>query len=212
MFEADQLRKIVDNVGTQMKAMVLLAANCALGNSDIANMPIIAVDLKTGWLDYPRPKTGIARRCPLWKETVEAINLAIDERPAPKDQANAGLLFITKYGRKWANAVIVPADPEKKIKEKNSSSDPITQEFSKILRALGIKQKGLSFYAIRHGFQTIGSKSRDKDAVRAIMGHVDDSMDAAYDEEPIDDARLQAVTNHVRAWLWPAPTVAQTPN
>jgi len=28
-------------------------------------------------------------------------------------------------------------------------------------------------------------------------------MDAVYTEE-IDDSRLQAVVDHVRAWLWPA--------
>ena len=34
------------------------------------------------------------------------------------------------------------------------------------------------------------------------MGHVDDSMAATY-REGIDDSRLQAVVDHVHAWLWP---------
>ena len=35
------------------------------------------------------------------------------------------------------------------------------------------------------------------------MGHVEDAndMSAVYNEEPVDDARLKAVTDFVRAWL-----------
>jgi hypothetical protein len=35
------------------------------------------------------------------------------------------------------------------------------------------------------------------------MGHSDSSMGAAY-RERIDDARLKAVADHVRQWLFPA--------
>jgi len=101
MFEAEELRTILDAVGVPMKAMVLLGINCGLGNSDIANLPITAVDLKAAWIDYPRRKTGIARRCPLWPETITAVKAAIDERPAPKDQDNAGLIFILVLLKCW---------------------------------------------------------------------------------------------------------------
>ena len=55
----------------------------------------------------------------------------------------------------------------------------------------------------RHIFQTIGEKSRDKDAVRAIMGHAEaaNDMSAVYNEEPVDDLRLKAATYFIRAWL-----------
>ena len=60
---------------------------------------------------------------------------------------------------------------------------------------------------MRHTFQTIGEKSRDKDAVRAIMGHTESAndMSAVYNEEPVDDARLRAVMDYVRDWLFPTP-------
>lgn len=70
---------------------------------------------------------------------------------------------------------------------------------------------GLSFYAFRHTFQTIGEKRRDKDAVRAILGHAEAAhdMSAVYNEEPVDDERLRAVTDYVRAWLFPKPAVGK---
>jgi len=49
-------------------------------------------------IDYPHPKTGIARRCPLWPETVAAIRAALDKRPASKSEEDATLVFVTKYG------------------------------------------------------------------------------------------------------------------
>jgi len=202
MFEANDLRKIIDKAGVPMKAMILLGINCGLGNSDVANLPITAVDLKAGWLNYPRPKTGISRRCPLWKETTQAIKVAIEERRAPKEQVDVRLAFITKYGRKWAAAAMSEPDPETG-KVKNWCSDPVTAEFSKLLVTLGLKRPGLSFYALRHTFETIGGDSRDQVAVDAIMGHARDDMASVY-REKIEDDRLLAVTKHVHKWLFPA--------
>jgi hypothetical protein len=45
--------------------------------------------LAGGWVNDPGPKTGIARRCPLWTETLEAIRQALDARPKTKDPKDA---------------------------------------------------------------------------------------------------------------------------
>jgi integrase len=185
MFEADELRKMIGAASQPMKAMLLLAINAGLGNHDIAMLPASALDLKAGWMTYPRPKTGISRRCPLWPETIEALREWLAERPAPKDEANAGLVFLTVRGNGWA---------------KDSSDRPITHECRKLLDKLKINGKR-NFYAIRHSFETIGGDGRDQVAVDAIMGHVDGSMAGNY-RERIDDDRLQAVVAHVRAWLF----------
>src|SRR5262249_12525389 len=66
--------------GPQLRAMVLLGINCGLGNHDCGALPIAALDLDRGWLDYPRPKTGLARRAPLWSETVAALRDALAQR------------------------------------------------------------------------------------------------------------------------------------
>ena len=72
MFEATELRKILKGAGQPMNVMILLAVNAGMGNADVGQLPMSALDLGAGWLNFPRPKTGIMRRCPLWPETVAA--------------------------------------------------------------------------------------------------------------------------------------------
>lgn len=80
-------------------------------------------------IDYPRPKTGIPRRCPLWAETADAIRQTLDGRPDPKMEEHAGLVFITKYGQPWA---------------KDTADQTLAKEFGKLLRSLHINgRKGL---------------------------------------------------------------------
>lgn len=199
MFAADEIRQILGKAGVQLRAMVYLGINCGLGNHDCAKLPMKALDLDNAWLDYPRPKTETDRRCPLWPETVEALRAALAARPQPKDEAHKDRVFITKYGTSW--------------EPKSANDNPVTKETVKVLEDLGIHRKGTGFYALRHTFITIGRKSRDLEAVKAIAGHVDDpdDMSAHYDEEPVDDARLRAVTDYVRAWLLGNDKAANAP-
>ena len=81
--------------------MILLGVNCGFGNADVATLPQKAVDLKRGWVDFPRGKTGVPRQCPLWPQTITAVQEAILSRPKPRDKAHDGLVFLTKYGRPW---------------------------------------------------------------------------------------------------------------
>src|SRR5262245_42463736 len=73
MLEADQLRRLLDAAPAPLRAMILLGINAGFGNHDCATLPLSALNLDNGWLNYPRPKTGIPRRCPLWPESVAAI-------------------------------------------------------------------------------------------------------------------------------------------
>jgi integrase len=176
---------MIDGAGQPIKAMVLLAINAGLGNNDIGMIRKPALDLDCGWLNFPRPKTGFMRRCPLWPATIKSIRDWIAVRPAPKDEGDAGLVFLTVRGNGWA---------------KGTSDRPITHECRKLLDRLGI-DGSRNFYAIRHTFETIGGETRDQVAVDAIMGHADDSMAATY-RERIGDDRLMAVAEHVRTWLF----------
>jgi integrase len=187
LFTAGEIRRMIESAGPSMKAMILLGINCGYGNSDCGNLPLRAVDLETGMIDFPRPKTGIARRCPLWPETVSALRDALEKRPEAKSAADAGLFFITKYGLSW---------------HKDTPDGPISKETAKLLKALGINgRKGLGFYTLRHTFRTVADESKDQPAVDFIMGHVDASMAGHY-RERIDDSRLLPVTEHVRTWLF----------
>jgi integrase len=191
MFEAEELRRMIAAAGQPMKAMLLLAANCGFGNTDVATLPLSALDLEAGWVRYPRPKTGVERRAPLWPETVEALREALAKRPTPKDEADAALVFITRYGKRWA---------------KDTTDNPVSKETRKLLDSLGINGSR-NFYSLRHGFETVGGESRDQAAVDLIMGHARDDMASVY-RERISDDRLRDVVNHVRAWLFPPPEKA----
>jgi integrase len=188
MFEADELRRMIDASQQPMKAMLILAINAGLGNNDIGQLPLTAIDLNSGWLNYPRPKTGMSRRCPLWSETVAALHECIAQRPGPKTDADAALVFLTFRGNGWT----------KDLKDR-----PITKETRKLLDKLGINGNR-NFYCVRHTFETIGGESRDQVAVNAIMGHDDGSMASVY-RERISDERLRAVSEHVRKWLFAMP-------
>ncbi len=190
LFTAAEIQRLLDAAGTSMKAMILLGINCGFGNADCGNLPLSALDLEQGWINYPRPKTGIDRRCPLWPETVTALKEVLARRHEPKDPADAGLVFITKYGLAWA---------------KETSTNPVSQETAKLLKALGINgRKGLGFYTLRHTFRTIADEAKDQPAADFIMGHESPHMSSVY-RERISDERLEAVTDSVRAWLFARP-------
>jgi integrase len=186
MFQAAELREILRAANVNMKAMVLLGVNAGLGNTDCGSVPIAAFDLKRGWLDFPRPKTGVPRRCKLWPETVEAVRRAIAKRPAPKDTAHDGLVFLTQTGRLYLT---------------DSHDNHISLAMKTLLEKVGLHRPGLGFYALRHTFETIAGGSRDQVAVDRVMGHADDSMANAY-REFIEDERLESVANVVRRWLF----------
>jgi integrase len=187
LFTAAEVRRMIDAAGTSMRSMILLGINCGFGNADCGTLPLSAVDLEEGIIDYPRPKTGIPRRCALWPETVQAIREALVKRPAPKSEEDARLVFITKYGTSWS-------------KEENAG--PVTQEMRKLLNRLGIIGHR-NFYTLRHTFRTVADESKDQPAVDFIMGHEVPHMSAVY-RETISDDRLRAVADHLRRWLFPS--------
>jgi integrase len=204
MFEATQVRLLLDQAEQPLRAMILLGINCGFGNTDCGTLTTTALDLKKGWIDFPRPKTAIERRCPLWPETIAALREAREQRPHAKSGEHDDLVFITKYGQPWA---------------KDTPDSPVTKEFRKLLDAVDataartakkrraqppqkIHRKGMGFYALRHTFATIASGSLDQVAVDHIMGHSDNSMAERY-RERIDDERLRKVANFVRRWLLP---------
>jgi integrase len=202
MFEAAQLRQLIVKAGVPLRAMILLGINCGFGNNDCGTLPVSALDSDGAWIRFPRPKTAIQRRCPLWPETVVALRKAIAERPIAKDEDDDGLVFLTKYGQPWAKGreVAISQDEDGGFTVKGNRANPLSHETRKILVALKLYRPGLGFYALRHSFETIAGEAKDQVAVGHIMGHADGSMAAVY-RERISDERLKAVTEHVRHWL-----------
>jgi integrase len=70
LFTSAEIRKLLTAASVPVKEMILLGINCGMGNADCGVLPMSAVDLESGIIDFPRPKTGIPRRCPLWPETI----------------------------------------------------------------------------------------------------------------------------------------------
>lgn len=204
MFEPDEVRALAGGAlvvgrdgprlvraSAAVRAMVLLGVNCGFGNADCGTLPLAALDLDGGWANHHRPKTGVARRCHLWPETVAALRAWLAVRPDPADPAHAGLAFLTARGAPWHKA---------------TSDCPLAKETRKLLDALGVGGNR-SFYALRHTFETVGGEARDQVAVDHVMGHARDDMASAY-RERISDGRLKAVSEHVRRWVHGGPAGA----
>ncbi|MBI3464342.1 MAG: hypothetical protein HY000_14995 [Planctomycetes bacterium] len=185
-FEARHIRKLLRAADPQQLAMLYLGINVAYGNGDCGRLPRRVVDLKGGWISFARPKTGVRRKARLWPETIAAMKAAIEARPTPQPEAEH-LFFVTSKGGSWA---------------KDRADNPIAKQFTKLLVKTRLKRKGACFYALRHTFATVATESLDQLAVDWVMGHIDPSVPARYREKPPSDARLEAVSNFVRAWLF----------
>lgn len=228
LFERDDLLRILDVLdgkpvavegqdkpvklpaSAAMRAMVLLGLNCGLGNTDVASLPRSAVNLDTGWITFPKPKTEVQRRVPLWPETIAALRQAIAERPTPKDEADADLCFITSRGTRYVRLQRSLKSADTEGEGTYVTINSLSRRFETILDKLGIEgRKGTGFYTLRHVFETHAGESRDQVAVDAIMGHVDGTMAGEY-RERISDERLRAVVEKVRAWLWPVASTSES--
>jgi integrase len=186
MFEAAEIRAMLEKATQPLKAMIYLGINCAFGNNDCGTLPLSKLDLENGWHTYGRPKTHTKRECPLWPETVEAIKAALAERPEPASSDLEGLVFLTHTGQCWS---------------KESGDNALSSEFRKLLKELGIYRPWItSFYSLRRTVETIGATAGEQIALDFIMGHLRDDMASVYRQKQFREPLLK-VTNHVRDWL-----------
>jgi integrase len=204
MFEAAELRQLIEAAPVALKAMILLGVNAGMGNTDCGSLR--EKHLKHGWYDCPRSKTGIERRAWLWPETQQAIKAAIAARPAPRDEADSDLVFLTSAGTPWtieAGLREVTRTDGKVDYSVGPRVDEVTREFRHLMEAQKLKRPGRGFYSLRHTTETIGSDAKDQVALNLVMGHADHSMSDHY-RERIDDSRLKAIADHMRGWLFAA--------
>ena len=87
-YTAAQVRRLLRHAGDRMRMAILLGLNAAMGPEEL--LLLRNADVKGGVIDKPREKTGVARRVPLWPETIEAIAAA----------GGRGLLFAGAGGRR----------------------------------------------------------------------------------------------------------------
>lgn len=194
LIDAADVRKLHDHADAQLRAIVLLAMNCGFGPADCAGLNRSHLKAREGWVYFPRPKTGIDRRIPLWPETVKALAAARKVRPTPHDTTDADAFFLTRQGRRLSRFI------DRGELERGVRKDSLSPAFNKLVKRAGVTING-GLYVLRHTFRTVADEIPDRAAIDAIMGHSDDSMGATY-RERIDDARLVAVTECVRAWMF----------
>lgn len=162
-----------------MRAALLLGLNCGFHSVDAARLEWTHIEGSV--LDHPRQKTGIARQCPLWPETLAALRDA--------DFGLPGSILRTRRG----NPLIVDH-------ESGSRTNVFSKRFRRLRSRSGIA-KPVTYCWLRSTFRTIVDHHPDLSAVRRIMGHeVGDGAESAYIQEVGVD-RLRLVTDIVRDWL-----------
>ncbi len=124
MFAPEEARLLLAFAGPQLRAMILLGLNAGLGPNDLAELR--THHLKGDWLDYPRPKTGIERRVPLWPETREALAAVIREGDE--------VVFRTQQGNPWT------------VKSASGTGSPISQKFTTLCQRVKVHKPGRGFY------------------------------------------------------------------
>lgn len=88
--------------------------------------------------------------------------------------------------------------------DEDTGRNNLTKEFLKLRKSAKCNRKGVGFYSFRHMTETIASEAPIKNVqpvVNLIMGHDDGTMASNY-RESISDARIKAVCQHVREWLY----------
>jgi integrase len=189
LFTANDIRLLIRAARPALRAQILLGINCALGPQDIGHLPLAAVDLDNGILDFPRPKDGIERRSALWPETVAALRVYLPDRPQPRLPEWAGLLFVTTCGNPYANS---------------KPHSGVGTSFARLCRYLNITDRAgkREFYTLRRTCRTVADEAHDQPAADRMMGHIVPHMSSIY-RQGISDERLRAVADHVRVWLFP---------
>ncbi len=205
-FTRDEVLAMLDHADVQFRAMIMLAVNTGIGSADVGRLPIAAVDLDVGWLDFPRGKTAVERRAPLWPETVLAIRAWLAIRPAPPAKLTH-LMFIRPNMKSWHNATSSGRIPREMSRLMDRIDQTRAEEAEKAGRTPpeAIRRAGIGYYTLRRTFATAGDGARDPRALQYLMGHSPASTDiTAVYLDPPNDARLRAVVEHVRAWLYGA--------
>ena len=192
LYSPQEISTLCEHATPQVKAMLLLGLNAALGNTDLGRMRFPHLDLDGLWLTFPREKTGMPREAALWPQTVEAIRDYLSRRIVPKDDALRDRVFITRYGGTW-------------LRDKGPST-ALSHEFSKLAKKAGVVDRG--FYSLRRTFQTTAENlTGDIVAIKVVMGHVPSAndMSAVYRQEVSRD-RLRRVADAVGKWLFGGAT------
>lgn len=171
----------------QLKAMILLALNGGYGARELSQLPRPIVDLDARMIDYRRGKTNEDHVVPLWPETVRALRRVMRQRPGDE------LVFRTREGNAWAR------EEKHFVAGKLSRSvnhDNVAWKFDELVRPIGLKIAGQSFYKLRHLHATTADAFGDVHASLVLTGHGVPGARGFYVR--VDTARLVKLVEYLR--------------
>lgn len=99
LIPAADLWKLIGAADPQLQAMIFLGLNGGFGASDCSQLPRAALAVRPGWVEFPRQKTGVGQRFPLWPETAETLAAVV--RPQPRSPELDERVFLTRLGQPW---------------------------------------------------------------------------------------------------------------
>ena len=99
MLEPPQLRKLIAEATGALKPAILLGVNCGFNNGDVIQLR--PEHIKGTFLVMHRNKTGINRRCPLWPETLAAL----EDCPPPFTSRRGNALTPVSVSQLFRNLV-----------------------------------------------------------------------------------------------------------
>ena len=170
----DEFLAVSNELGLQMRAAVFLGLNCGFGPTDCYQLPKNVVDFNNEVIHWARVKTEADRVCPLWPETIEALQLWKRFRPTTTSKR----IFDFK------------------------KADDVSRAFHDGLSRASKARSGATYYSCRHTLGTVGRGANDDAALKLIMGHIDDSVLNEHYTHEFPRERLDAVSDHVRRWLF----------
>jgi hypothetical protein len=71
VYTHNEIRRLLRHASDRMRAVILLAVNCAMGPDELTKLT--DRDVRGGVIDKPRQKTGVDRLVPLWPETIASL-------------------------------------------------------------------------------------------------------------------------------------------
>jgi integrase len=182
VFTPEELWQVIGLASDQIRVIILLALNCALGQKDISDMVWGDLDLEAGIMDYRRPKTHRKRRTPLWGETVQALRWWKEQDHFAEPSK---MVFHTRHGNPWVRVT--------ESRGKLVADDGLCKAFQKLLHLAGIHRPRCGFYSIRHTAATWAA-GRPSDSVREgnefLLGHASDAMWKVYAHSVPQSVRL----------------------
>jgi integrase len=184
----------------QLHAMILLCLNGGYGAKEVSDLPWAAVDLDGAIIDHNRGKTeefNVPHIVPLWPETVAALRLVRVQRP------DDTLVFRTREGNPWCRR---EAKFDKGRLTRATNHDNVAWRFNGLVRRLGLKIDGESFYKLRHVHSSIADAFQDRHATYPLTGHQIPGVKHNYVKVAVE--RIREVVNYLRQRIILDPVIA----